>query len=107
MKINLLLIVALISGLVLFGCLGSSTGSVSPNAIWNYTTGGSVTSSPAVSNRLVYFGSEDNNVYAINASNGAEIWIYPTKGSVDSSPVVTNGTLYIGSDDDNLYALST
>jgi hypothetical protein len=32
---------------------------------WNYTTGSSVESSPAVANGVVYVGSYDNNVYAI------------------------------------------
>jgi outer membrane protein assembly factor BamB len=30
--------------------------------IWNFTTGGYVTSGPAVSNGVVYFGSYDHNV---------------------------------------------
>ena len=38
---------------------------------WSYTTGGSVYSTPIVVNGVVYFGSEDNNVYALDASTGA------------------------------------
>jgi eukaryotic-like serine/threonine-protein kinase len=34
---------------------------------WSYTTGGSVQSSPAVADGTVYIGSEDANVYALNA----------------------------------------
>ncbi len=32
--------------------------------LWSATTGGVVTSSPAVANGSVYVGSEDDNVYA-------------------------------------------
>ena len=49
---------------------------------WSYTTGSEVYSSPAVANGVVYVGSDDNNVYALNASTGAKLWSYATGGSV-------------------------
>jgi eukaryotic-like serine/threonine-protein kinase len=58
-----------------------------------------------VANGVVYVGSVESNVYALNASSGALLWIYATGGSVYSSPAVANGVVYIGSRDDNLYAL--
>src|ERR1017187_5814559 len=36
---------------------------------WKYTTGNFTESSPAVVNGVVYVGSGDYNVYALNASN--------------------------------------
>ena len=39
--------------------------------LWNYTTGGDVDSSPAVVGGVVYVGSDDDNVYALNAANGS------------------------------------
>ena len=65
-----------------------------------------VYSSPAVVGGVVYIGSEDGNVYALNAANGAELWNYTTGGTVDSSPAVVGGVVYIGSDDGNVYALN-
>jgi outer membrane protein assembly factor BamB len=38
-------------------------------------------SSPAVANGLVYFGSDDGVVYALNASTGAKLWSYSTGGA--------------------------
>ena len=38
---------------------------------WSYTTGSDVFSSPAVANGVVYVGSFDDKVYALNASTGA------------------------------------
>jgi putative pyrroloquinoline-quinone-binding quinoprotein len=38
--------------------------------LWSYQTGGLVTSSPAVANGVVYVGSWDKNVYALNANTG-------------------------------------
>jgi outer membrane protein assembly factor BamB len=83
-------------------------GSVPSNGqlLWNYTTGGSVESSPAVANGVVYVGSWDSNLYAINASNGSRLWNYATGGSVESSPAVANGVVYAWGDYSNLYALN-
>ena len=39
-----------------------------------------VVSSPAVANGVVYVGSYDGNVYALNASTGALLWSYTTGG---------------------------
>jgi len=76
------------------------------NLIWNYTTGGTVDSSPAVVDGKVYVGSWDNNVYCLNASDGKVIWSYPTDYMVSSSPAVVDGKIYIGSYDDNVYCLN-
>jgi outer membrane protein assembly factor BamB len=62
-------------------------------------------SSPAVVNGVVYFGSDDGNVYALNASTGAKLWSFATGGEVGSSPAVVNGVVYIGGAG-NVYALN-
>ena len=77
------------------------------NLRWRYLTGSSVYSSPAVVKGVVYVGSDDGNVYALNASNGTVLWRYLTGGSVySSSPAVVNGVVYVGSFDSNVYALN-
>lgn len=72
---------------------------------WAFKTEGWVLSSPALSGGLVYFGSDDKNLYAIDASTGAEKWKFSTGGPVRSSPAVVAGTVYFGSYDGNFYAL--
>ncbi len=39
-------------------------------------------SSPAVANGVVYVGSRNSNVYALNASTGALLWSYTTGNDV-------------------------
>ena len=73
--------------------------------LWTFTTGSWVDSSPAVVDGVVYIGSGDGNVYALNARTGKKLWQYTTGGSVESSPAVVEGVVYVGSDDNNLYAL--
>ena len=75
--------------------------------LWRYITGTGrqVHSSPAVANGMVYIGSDDNNVYALNASTGRLRWKYTTICcGVYSSPAVANGVVYVGSVDRNVYA---
>jgi outer membrane protein assembly factor BamB len=63
------------------------------------------TSSPAVANGKVFFGSGDGNVYAVDALTGTLQWKFATKDVVHSSPAVVNNTVYIGSWDSYLYAI--
>jgi len=52
-------------------------------------------------------GSEDFNVYALNASTGELLWNYTTGDQIHvSSPAVAGGVVYIGSKDRNVYALN-
>ena len=62
-------------------------------------------SSPSVWNGVVYFGSSDGNIYALDANSGELKWKFGTGDVVHSSPALADGTLYIGSWDTYLYAL--
>jgi outer membrane protein assembly factor BamB len=62
-------------------------------------------SSPAVANGIVYFGSGDSHVYALDAASGALRWKRKTGDVVHSSPAVVNGTVYVGGWDTFFYAL--
>ena len=42
-----------------------------------------------------YVGSDDNNVYALDANTGALVWTYSTGGAVEDSQAIVNGVLYI------------
>ncbi len=63
------------------------------------------TSSPAVANEKVFFGSGDGNVYAAAAQTGVLQWKFATKDVVHASPAVVGNTVYIGSWDSYLYAI--
>ncbi|SDD96820.1 PQQ-binding-like beta-propeller repeat protein [Natrinema hispanicum] len=85
------------------------TGPGQPVSIrWTYTTGDALgSSSPAVVDGTVYFGSRDGNLRAIDAETGALEWrrllVDDPIGIVFSSPAVADGTIYIGNS--NLFAL--
>jgi outer membrane protein assembly factor BamB len=63
-------------------------------------------SSPTVVAGIVYFGSGDHHVYAVDASSGALRWKFETGNVVHASPAVADGVVYLGSWDRNLYALN-
>ncbi len=63
------------------------------------------TSSPAVSDGLVFFGAGDGGVYAVDAATGVLQWSFRTGNVVHASPAVAGGLVFVGSWDSRVYAL--
>jgi len=80
------------------------------NTIWSFQTGLWVVSSPAVADGIVFVGSGDGNVYAIDQPTGDLIWNFTVDSAedmrVDSSPAVADGMVFVGSNNGRLYALA-
>ena len=90
------------------------------NVLWKYSTRGKVSSSPALSpdDKVLFVGSDDHNMYALDAASGELMWEFETGGEITSSPVLgvsdpphegeysPVGKVYFGSWDGNLYALT-
>jgi outer membrane protein assembly factor BamB len=57
-----------------------------------------------VSDGVVYFGSYQGSLYAVDAVTGVKKWSYPT-GPIASSPAVADGVVYVGSEDHHVYAV--
>jgi len=72
---------------------------------WKFRTEGRVISSPAVSGGLVYVGSTDRHLYAVDRTTGAQRWRFATEGAIASSPAVADGLVFISSADGNIYAV--
>jgi outer membrane protein assembly factor BamB len=72
---------------------------------WNFTTSGAVVSSPVAADGRVYFGSQDKNVYCVDAWSGSLIWKFNTSDRILSSLAVVNGKVYVGPDDGYVYCL--
>ena len=75
------------------------------NEVWTFEAGGPVRSSPAMVDGVVYVGSHDGNLYALDAATGSLRWSFPTAGAVRSSPAVVDGVVYVTSWDGNAYAV--
>ena len=72
---------------------------------WKFTTNGGVVSSPSIVNGRVYVGSQDKNVYCIEARSGKLVWNFVTGARIKSSPAVVDGKVYIVPDDGYIYCL--
>ncbi len=77
---------------------------------WQFEVSGSsatrIQSSPATDGNYVYFGTPDNNIYALDARTGKQVWAIATGDDVNSSPAVAGGYVIVGSNDDKVYWLS-
>lgn len=72
---------------------------------WTYEAGGPITSSPVLSGGLVYFGSDDQKLHAVDAATGVGKWSFETQDFIEAPPFVAFGKVFIGSNDTHLYAL--
>ncbi len=73
---------------------------------WRQRARRSVTSSPYLDpvEGVLFVGSMDWNVYALDARSGWVVWRTRTNGPVISSPTLANGMVFIGSVDKCMYA---
>ena len=58
-------------------------------------TGGRVRSSPVVVDGVVYAGSWDRQLYALDAKTGQELWKMKTGKPIQSFPAVMNSVVYV------------
>jgi outer membrane protein assembly factor BamB len=72
---------------------------------WGFQTGGDTYSSPAVVDGKVVFGSNDHNIYCLDAYTGEKIWSFETGFYVRASQAVLDGKVYTGADDGYFYCL--
>jgi eukaryotic-like serine/threonine-protein kinase len=74
---------------------------------WIFKTDGPIIGSPAMAGGVVYIGSTDGNLYAVDQQTGKQKWKFKTFASrqVTSSPTIANGLVYFGGFDGILYAV--
>ncbi len=77
-----------------------------PRVKWKFATKAQVVSSPAVFSGVLYVGSADHRLYALEVNTGTKKWEFKAEAGVASSPAVAEGTVYFSSYDGNVYAVS-
>ena len=76
--------------------------------VWSFATGDKIWSTPVIRDGVAYFGSHDENVYAVYLDaerDKREKWRFPTGGIVAGRPLLFRDTIIVGSFDKRLYAL--
>ena len=70
-----------------------------------FKTGGPIRSSAVLAQGVLFFGSGDGYLYAVESSTGKERWRFKTEGAVHSSSAVADGIVYVSSRDGNVYGV--
>lgn len=75
--------------------------------LWTFECADEIRGTPLYNRGIVYFGSYDQHLYAVNAETGKLVWKYQTDGGIVSRPAVTEDSVFIGSEDNRLHVLSS
>ena len=75
--------------------------------LWTFQCEDEIRGSVAFDNTILFIGAYDNNLYALNSTNGEYIWKYPTEGGIVNRPTIQDSTVFFGSEDNGLYAVSS
>jgi outer membrane protein assembly factor BamB len=62
-------------------------------------------SQPIFDNNVIYAGSLDHNLYALDSRTGAVKWSFSTNGGILDAPSISDDRIYLGSNDGNIYVL--
>ena len=76
-----------------------------PQLKWKFQTGGPVVGAPVVSDGVIYAGSADSTLYAIDAATGKSRWTFRTGGPIRSGVCLDGDGLFLQGGDGSLYAL--
>jgi outer membrane protein assembly factor BamB len=56
---------------------------------WEFATEGPIVATPALAaDGTLYVGSDDRNLYALNATGGTATWHFSANAGIESSPTV-------------------
>lgn len=83
---------------------------VEGDLLWTYTptTAGAFYSSPCVvSDKFLYIGNDNGNLYSVNTTDGLQNWEFLTGGQVRSSPIAIGGNVLVGSNDRYFYSIDS
>lgn len=73
--------------------------------LWRFPAEGPIDSSPAIYMGVVYVGSDDTYLYALDERNGRMLWRVQLGDKVKSSPAVSNGIVVVGCEDKKVYGI--
>jgi outer membrane protein assembly factor BamB len=75
--------------------------------VWRFKAGDEVKSSPAIVKNIVYVGSSNKHIYAIDVQTGKQVWSKLLDDQIEASPTVIDNVVYIGTLNGTLYALAS
>jgi outer membrane protein assembly factor BamB len=85
------------------GVLRASEGT--GRARWAFRADGGFPAPPLVASGVVYVGSSDGRLYALDVATGKERWRYVAGEEVGTTPVLANGVVYVATLQDAIIAV--
>ncbi len=67
---------------------------------------GAVVGTPVLYDDMLFLGSSDGKVYALDVIYGEKKWVYDTGGKIWTSPAIADSVLYVSNYEHKLFALS-
>jgi outer membrane protein assembly factor BamB/tRNA A-37 threonylcarbamoyl transferase component Bud32 len=74
--------------------------------LWTFQCEDEIRGAPAQYEGVIYVGSYDHNLYALNMADGKFMWKYPTDGGIATRPAAFDGNIYFGSEDHRLHVVN-
>jgi outer membrane protein assembly factor BamB len=75
--------------------------------LWTFATEGPIWGGVAFVDGVVYAGSDDGTLVAVDGRSGELLWRFATDGAIHARPTVVGDHLFIPSDDGHLYKLES
>lgn len=88
---------------------GVTTDTMRPplKSVWTFPTQGALDGSPIINNGIIYVGSRDQYLYALDAQKQRELWRYQAGAPLRSTPTLHGDTLFFGDDDGTMHAVQS
>lgn len=80
-------------------------GNHTTNVRWRFRTEEEVRSTPTLAGGVLYVGSYDNNLYALDAASGRLWWKFATEGGICGKAAIWRNLVIVGSEDFNVYGI--
>ena len=78
----------------------------SHSPIWTFSCEDEIRGTATYADGVIYIGSYDHNLYALEADNGKFVWKYAADGGIVSKPAIYENKVYFGSTDQYVHAIS-
>src|SRR5271167_902558 len=88
------------------GVYPDSSSGVYGGVLWRKQTGAAERSTPTIAGGVVFVGSSDGNLYALDANTGHGKWTFGADSAVASSATVASGRVFFSSYKGTFYAVN-
>ena len=73
--------------------------------MWRLQADGAISASPVVLGNLIYFGTRNGTLYALDRSSGELVWQISLGAPIETAPAFAQGRIYIRTSAGQLHAI--